>query len=474
MTVKLKRHYLNTWLSAKKENYLAEGDFYQMTGLYPTLDRRELIRAPDFSAHKPHSGLTDVEGMFYDAVNDRYVLIGQDGSSQLACTYFSAAWSAWGSSQVLDAGVATLDGYSMRNFFFSHGYLYFLSDADHMRTDNYATTAGTDWHGLDAELTCTLGGRIYSVQDDGKFLRQTTAGGAMETHYDTPCGFDRHIWCGGLKDDLLIVSAMDDGSLRVFRIPAYALTSVRKLDDMAVLYCGSTDYPSVGNPFCIHDNDLYMLSGDLDNPDGTATRDLLVYTGYRIERVARISDGTASPSSVGLLTWRGELIYYEFTSTTATFKMLVGNDFIDFAEPSSYTAAPNPLAASLNGNIVFTGEESSTEGVYYLGENALQDGNVETSWLDGGLPGVKKRLINLSMHIKDGTSTTVKTLSYKLDDDSAYTQAATETDATEKLEATSLGLEFYRLRIKAAIAETSTTADVRLRGISYTYAVGEE
>jgi hypothetical protein len=244
---------------------------------------------------------------------------------------------------------------------------------------------------------------------------------------------------------------------------------------MAALPGEPGSYPSAGCPFCIHDNDLYMLSGDMPNPDGTVTRDLLVYTGYRIERVARIQNGTASPASIGLVSWRGELIYYEATTSNLELKMLIGNAFIDLYTNASYSGSGiNPLVASLAGSLVFTAKSGSDEGIYHMGTTALQDGDLETSYLDGGLPGVQKRLINLTMHVKGATSATTKTLSYKVDDASSYTQAVTETDATEQLTAESLGVEFYRLRIKAALADTSATADVRITGLSYTYAIGAE
>jgi hypothetical protein len=469
----IQRVYLNTWTAAGKHIHLADGDFFQMTGLYPALDRQTIRRAPDFSSHLTHAGLTDVEGMFFDRANTRYVLIGQDATPDLSCTYFSSAWSAVGATYVLDAAVATMDGLSLRNYMYAHGYLWILCDTDLQQTDNYVTSAVSSFESSDAEIVAYLGDRVYMINDVGKIYRIDTAGAVMETNFN-PVDEITPLYATGLKDDLVIVAAMLNGELRVMRTTAYAKTAIRKLEDMAVLPGDTTTYPAAGCPFCAHDNDLYLLSGEMANPDGTVTRDLLAYTGYRVERIARIEDASASALGCGLISWRGELIYYEFTASAATFKMLIGNNFIDFATPASYTAAPNPIAANLGGEIVFTGEEDSDEGIYHLGGSALQNGNVETAYLDGGRPGVMKRLIKLTMHVENPSSLTVKTLSYKTDDASSYTQAATATSAAEMLAATSLGVPFYRLRIKAALADTSTTRDVRIAGLSYTYAVGED
>ncbi len=472
--VKLVRQYLNQWSQAGRHIHQNAGDFYQSTGLYPTLDRQELRRAPAVSSHLTHTGLTGVHGMFYDAANARYVLVGTDTSSDLACTYFSSAWSHVGSTYQMNGSCSVLDGLPLRNLFYAHGNLWYLADTE-MKYNSAYTSSGDGSFGSDPGVLLTyVGGRIYLVQSDMRTYRTLTDGSAMDGHYN-PANNLIPLFATGLKDDLLIVGRMESGEIRVFRTPAYAKTSTRKLEDMAVLPNDTAAYSSGGCPFATHDNDLYLLSGDMPNPDGTVTRDLLAYTGYRLERIARISNGTASPLACGLLTWRGELIYYQITASTATLKMLVGNALIDLVDVTSYSGTGTvPFVACLANEILLTGLSGATQGIYHLGGASLQNGNVETAYLDGGMPGVKKRLITLSMHVKSPTSATVKTLSYKTDDATSYTQAGTATSITATLSATDLGVEFYRLRIKAALADTSTTADARIAGISYTYAVGDE
>ncbi len=474
MPIKRIRHHLNQWSNAGRHIHRADGDFFQATGLYPTLDRQELRRAPAVSSHLTHAGLTDVENMFFDAANSRYVLVGQDTTPDLACTYFSSAWSAVGSAYVLNSSVAVLDGLQMRNLFYAHGTLWYICDDKMRNNDDYTSGSDSAFSATEGQLITYVGGRVYLIQDDMRIYHILTDGSDLEGHYN-PADDIIPLFACGLKDDLLIIGAMESGELRVFRTGAYAKTSVRSLQDMATLPCDTGDYAANGCPFCVHDNDLYLLSGDMPNPDGTVTRDLLAYTGYRIERIARIDDGNAAAVSVGLLTWRGELIYYELAAAAATLKMLIGNAFIDLADVASYSASGMaPIAACLGNEILLTGLSGADEGIYHLGGTALQNGNVETAYLDGGHPGVKKRLIDVTLYAKNQTSATTKTLSYKKDDETSYTQIDTETDISERLFERDLGIEFYRIRLKAALADTSTTADVRLAGLSYTFAVGDE
>jgi hypothetical protein len=79
---------------------------------------------------------------------------------------------------------------------------------------------------------------------------------------------------------------------------------------------------------------------------------------------------------------------------------------------------------------------NAAEGIYHAGGSALQDGSLETSWHDGDRPGVQKRLLNIT--------------------------------------ATDLCVSFYRLKLKIELCDTSPTARVRLTGLSFTYATGEE
>jgi len=303
MPIKLHRHYLNQWHTAGRHIHRVDGDFYQLTGLYPSLDRQELRRAPAVSSHLTHAGLTDVENMFFDAANVRYVLVGQDTTPDLACTYFSSAWSAVGATYVLNSSVAVLDGLSLRNLFYAHGTLWYICDDKMRKNDDYTSGSDSAFAGESGHVISYVGGRIYVVEADMYIHRILTDGSDLERHYD-PADDIMPLYSVGLKDDLLIVGSAECGELRVYRTGAYAKTGIRRLQDMASLPGDPAGYPTAGCPFCVHDNDVYMLSGDMANPDGTVTRDLLAYTGYRVERVARIPDASASPSSTGEV-WRG-------------------------------------------------------------------------------------------------------------------------------------------------------------------------
>jgi hypothetical protein len=58
--------------------------------------------------------------------------------------------------------------------------------------------------------------------------------------------------------------------------------------------------------------------------------------------------------------------------------------------------------------------------------------------------------------------------------DGAYTQAAANTGAGSRVTASGFSVSFCRLKLKIEQSDTSTTADVRLTGLSFTHAAGEE
>jgi hypothetical protein len=180
-----------------------------------------------------------------------------------------------------------MDGVSFCNHFHANGYLLALSDTKLLRTDDYTSSALSTFDTTEGQVIAYVGRRVYLVQPDCHIYRMMTNGSLLEGHYN-PADDLIPIFATGLKDDLLIVGSILNGELRVMRTVAYAKTSVRKLEDMAVLPKDTADYPSASCPFCVHDNDLWLLSGAHPNPDGTVTRDLLAYSGYRVERVARI------------------------------------------------------------------------------------------------------------------------------------------------------------------------------------------
>ena len=400
--IRLHRIHQNLWTAAGQHIHRKPGDFDTLTGLLPTLDRQELRRAPALSSHLTHSGLTAVEGIFYDAPNARTVLSARTpaasspaptspppGPTPAPPTPSTPPSPPWTASASATTSTPTATSGSSP------------TPSSCAPTTTPASALST-FDTTDGQLISYVGGRVYLIQDDCRIYRMMTDGSLLEGHFN-PADDLVPIFATGLKDDLLIVCSLLNGELRVLRTVAYAKTSIRKLEDMAVLPNDTGDYPSAGCPFCVHDNDLWLLSGAHPNPDGTVTRDLLAYTGYRVERVARIPDASASPSSIGLLTWRGELLYYELTTTSAAFKLLVGNHFVDFLSPTFSASGMTPIAASCGGEIILTGKSGSDEGIYHAGGSALQDGSLETSWHDGDRPGVEKRLLNITATVKGAT-----------------------------------------------------------------------
>ena len=182
--IKLKDWIQDEWSRAGQTVYHKPGDFVRAPGLMPTPDRKALQRAPAWSSLLTHSGLTDVRGAFYDYTNSRYVLIGTDGSSQVASTYFDSSWTHVGSSSTLVAANTTLGGFSMQNVRYYGGYLWIIVDNGRVYRGSSYTAALTSFlTSSDARAMAGLGGRLYLVRDV-ILSRLDAADSAFETHYN--------------------------------------------------------------------------------------------------------------------------------------------------------------------------------------------------------------------------------------------------------------------------------------------------
>ena len=107
--------------------YAEAGDYSQLSNLLPRHDGKQLVRLPAWSGPvaTDTGGLTDARGAFYDADNDRIVLVGSDGSSNLACDSLDSSWALQGKT-TLHTAPTNLGGASQRNVLWYGGRLWLI------------------------------------------------------------------------------------------------------------------------------------------------------------------------------------------------------------------------------------------------------------------------------------------------------------------------------------------------------------
>jgi hypothetical protein len=236
---------------------------------------------------------------------------------------------------------------------------------------------------------------------------------------------------------------------------------------------GTGDLPDYGCLFAIHNDILYFTPGRIRTLDGASIRyhiDVYTFNGSHIERISTLLNIPYTPETVGFLTWRDSLIYYAINDgdTTPQIKVLVGDDFIDFASPT--VAEQNgyqPWIGNLNGQLVMTAYHATNgEGLHYAGRGSLADGYVITSRLDFDSPGRQKRLEQLSVTMNDAAASFNVIIKYRTDDNTSWTTAVT-TANSRIIRATALGVNFYTLQIRVDLDDDSGgNKDYRITAIN--------
>lgn len=480
MAVTVKEWTQREWTRSRVDLYNRPGDFYNLSGLSPDPTRHTLKRSPAWSSHLTHSGLTAVKAMFYDENNDRYVLLGTNAASHLASTYFSSAWSHVASTYELSAATSGPGGLSCRNVAYFGGHLYIIGANGHVyRGASYTSSLSDFYTSTDAVALAVLGGRIYLAHTYGKISRLNDAGDAFETHYDSITNF-YPLFMTAFRGYLLIVAKQYNGTVHLYRLPQSAYESNPAfLHQIAVVPSASANYPTYGSLFALHDDKLYFSPGRYTNPDGTKVIDIHAFNGSQVERVAQVPDSVASPGAAGLIHWRGELLLYAPSgSGTQNYKMLVGNpsagaqagQFVDAIPGTINVTGLSAIAANLGGELITVGlDGSSNHGIHHAGGAALQDGYVQTSWLDMGSPGTLKRLERITA-LLDGKASDFKILlKYRTDDNTDWTTATTGNN-TRRAHIANLGIEFYQLQLRVDLDDdTGNDEDIRITALSVTY-----
>lgn len=456
------------WTQPDVNLYRDKGDFYELSALYPDFKRRVLKRAPAWSSLVAHAGLTSVRGLFYDEANTRYVLLGQNASNYLSSLYFNSSWVASGVSQLTTA-TALPGGLSMYNYAYFGDKLYVIIDSsDVYRCNGYSSTMASFYAGSDAWMLVPYGGRLYMITAAGNIYQLNDAGDAFASYLAPVATYDP-LWAGAFRGYLCVVGQHSDGRVVIHRV---SVPSATVLHEAGRLPPVSPTWTAHGSLFAVHDDVLYFSPGPYTDASGVNVTQFWTWNGSRVERLTELRD-TAVADTIGLTTWRGELIYYELANGVAqVFKVLVGDHFVDFA-PLAVGGNLVKLCAGLGIELVVTGKPSTTEGIYRLPTSgSLQDGHLITSKLDMDKPGRLKLLTRITV-LLDGAATDFKVgVRYRVDEATSWTGVVTGNNLRRVT--IDLAVEFYTVQFKVELDDdTGNDEDIAIESVSCLYVVGD-
>ena len=475
MPIAVKEWVQDAWLRPGVELWRKNGDFLEVSNLIPTRDGLQLVRTPAWSAQvrTDTNGLTDVRGAFFDADNDRIVLVGADGSGDLASAYLSSAWSL-SSNTTLNSTPTNLGGCSMRNVAWFGGVLYAVGSNGKLYSGSSYTGALTSfnantWHHslapIDERLySCSVAGRIDMTNYDNSSL----------TVYDAPINdLGTPMFFSGYRGYGLLITQDAEGLIRCIRVPLDASTKyfqeLTTLHEYGVL-------PDYGSLACFHDDEIYFSPGYYTRMGSENALNVYAFNGSYARHVAEIrhdpnTGGSGFPTAAGLLSWRGELLYYAMEGTAQIFKVLRGERFAEFATLSA-TASAQPFAAVVGGHLIATADDTN-EGIHYLQDTAADDGYVITPRLDMGSPGREKRLSRIAVLLSDAATSFGCKVEYRVNDTAAWTSGGTDSN-TQRAEVSDLGVSFYTLQVKVTLDDdTGSNEDIRIDALSVIYSIGE-
>ena len=90
----------------------------------------------------------------------------------------------------------------------------------------------------------------------------------------------------------------------------------------------------VDHLFVLHGDELYFSPGYYTRMDSEVALNVYSFNGSRAEHVCEVrhdanAGGSGYPAAAGLLSYRGELVYYALEGTAQTFKMYRGGRFCE-------------------------------------------------------------------------------------------------------------------------------------------------
>jgi hypothetical protein len=474
----------------KYQSYKDEGEFDDISGLYPDRKGECLRRGPAWSSHVPwptaagtFEGFSHCNAVVLDADDNNFVFLGKltTPANHLASVHWGRDAKALVDKydMVTDLGANYPSmGHHQRDVLYLGGKLYLISNAyDIYWGSNLSTPPANNQPGTFGVI-CPYGDKVFlSDSTQGIIYRLDAAGATFDVYY-TPRTYLQTLAIFPYREFLCVIGRLADGILGVYRIPdVFIQTShqIGVIPDATARFLSGTPR-SAGSPFAQIGEYVYMLTGYL-NPIETGFMQLYTFDGTHIRYAADLTGipTYATCRSLGLVPWHGRLCCFALASagTTHYLKMLQKDRFIDFA-PLTGTLVTLSAVYEVGGDLVLIAEDGAgNQGFYYT--YGLSDGYVTTTYLDMGQPGRKKQLHSITAHLSGQAASFFVKLYYKIDDAAAWTQAGTTQDETIRPTADDLDQEFYLLQIKVEIDDnTGTHQDITIDKITVTYSADLE
>ena len=333
MPIHVRTQILSKFSRPGRQHYAQEGDFAEVSGLYPDYTRNKLKRAPAWSAHVPwpeeattFEGFTACNVVITSPDDNYFMFYGKltTPTNHLAVVQWDRDAKALADKydMTLDLGAYTpCSGYHGRAaiyfagdlFIVSLNYdLYFGSNLTAQPSDSYAGTFG---------VVVAYGDKVFLAdKNQGLIYRLNEAATDFELYY-TPRTYLKVQAIFPYHQYLCVIAKQSDGRIGVYRIPdIYVQTAheIGHIPNSTGRYASGSQY-SAGNPYAAVGDLIYILTG-YQNPAESPLMGLYSFDGTRIRHVCDVTDipAQADCQSMGLLDWRGNLILWALDDTLTT------------------------------------------------------------------------------------------------------------------------------------------------------------
>ena len=495
VAVELKEWTQHEWTHPGRSLYRYKGDFYDLSCLMRDAKGR-LRRCPAFSSYvEIASGFDDLIGVWYNEDTAHWHVLGTY-NSMITTIATDDDWDELetvGNIQNLLAAIDTLGGLIGRNYSFWGGDLYIIGDDKKVYRGSpalgQAYLSELDGGG-DVVLLCPYGDRMYAATETGTIMRLTDADDGFDDFYD-PVGDLQVVYMAGIKEYLAVVTIDPTGNLIIHKLdPTTAPTKV--LDELGSLDFGT---PSTNGAFFVTVGDnIYLSPGSQLMPDDQVEIPIYRFNGSRendaiishvttlvLETGTGYGAGYTADTSVGLLNWRGRLVLYTLpnpsgSAVTHTLHVLTGDGFTTLATTTCSAAMTTPIAVTAGGEIIVGNEDGGSEhGFKHFGNSGgLQDGYLQTSYLDMGSPGKEKRLNRISVILNDEATGFKIVIKYRTDDTTSWTTATTANGTRHATIDITAPNTFYTIQLKIELDDdTGNNEDIRIDALSVIYSIDE-
>jgi len=470
MGVRVKEWVQREWTRPNIALYRAKGDFSSITGFMPVTNKNELQRAPFWYGFLAYpSGFDRALGGFYDQVTDDFVLIGQRTSDDHLASARVDFPSFTGPFELLPSALS-LGGAHKQNVYWWGDALYLIaSDGNVYSGPNFTATLTVLYSEGDAHILLPVADRLFLVTTGGEVKRLVEPLPGFEHYYSfEPASSLDIVHTLAYHGYLMLFSRGNDGAHFVHRLGDNNPTTLHQITTMPRT---TGEYTTYGTMFTLYNDHVYFSPGLYTAVDlVTKSVDIYRFNGASIDLIAHLSNITTEPTAMGLLEWRGELLFYTLADESQQFKILIKNDFTNFA-PNTAILLNTSDAYSISGEIGMLVELESTEGLTYLigsGESTLI-----TSYLDLDHPGLQKNLVHLTAIVDQAIEDFNVVIEYRTDDNTDWTTAVT-TDDAKVIRSPQINTTFYQVQIRITFDDQTASGnqDIRLQAISLVYSIG--